>query len=311
MEVLNTNNFKHMYDIIGDIHGHADKLEILLLKLGYKRVNGVYKHPQNRKVAFLGDFIDRGPQIRETLHLTKDMCDAGNAIAIMGNHEYNAICFHTPHTEKGGFFRDHSLTEIEQHLETLRQFKFFQDEWQYFLEWFKTLPLYFENDDFRMVHACWDQKHIDWIENNPPVINDQFLSAAADKNHPTYAIIEETLKGKESDLPNGQSFTDKDGHVRTKSRVMWWTPLNERTTYNDVFMGCPDALTKTPIPTNENYYSYTDTKPVFFGHYWFSGSPEITNPNAICLDYSVAKGGKLVACRLEKKAGKLLMELVV
>ena len=59
------------YDVIGDIHGHSDELEVLLQKLGYIRANGVYSHPTGRKVVFVGDFIDRGPKIRETLHLVR------------------------------------------------------------------------------------------------------------------------------------------------------------------------------------------------------------------------------------------------
>jgi hypothetical protein len=35
---------KHGYDIIGDIHGCADTLELLLAKLGYMQINGVYSH---------------------------------------------------------------------------------------------------------------------------------------------------------------------------------------------------------------------------------------------------------------------------
>lgn len=81
------------YDIIGDIHGHADKLKELLHKLGYQSVDGIYLHAEGRKVIFLGDFIDRGPKIREVLHIAKNMCDNGYAIAIMGNHEFNAITF--------------------------------------------------------------------------------------------------------------------------------------------------------------------------------------------------------------------------
>jgi hypothetical protein len=61
------------YDIVGDIHGHADPLEVLLHKLGYRRKFGVYSHPENRKMVFVGDFIDRGPKIRETLHLVSAM----------------------------------------------------------------------------------------------------------------------------------------------------------------------------------------------------------------------------------------------
>lgn len=37
-----------MYDLIGDIHGHADALQQLLKKLGYSRQNGVYRHPERQ-----------------------------------------------------------------------------------------------------------------------------------------------------------------------------------------------------------------------------------------------------------------------
>jgi len=70
-------------------------------------------------VVFVGDFIDRGPKIRETLHLVRDMVESGNALSVMGNHEFNAISFHTPHTENGGFFRDHTIKEINQHIDFL------------------------------------------------------------------------------------------------------------------------------------------------------------------------------------------------
>ncbi len=73
------------YDIVGDIHGHADTLEVLFHKLGYSRKFGVYRHPEGRKMVFVGDFIDRGPKIRETLHLVRAMIESGNALAVMGN----------------------------------------------------------------------------------------------------------------------------------------------------------------------------------------------------------------------------------
>lgn len=81
-----------MYDIIGDIHGHADHLERLLVKLGYSQ-SGYYKHPE-RKVIFVGDFIDRGQRSWKLYPLLK-MVDENSALAVMGNHEYNALCYHT------------------------------------------------------------------------------------------------------------------------------------------------------------------------------------------------------------------------
>jgi hypothetical protein len=288
------------YDIIGDIHGHADALERLLRKLGYTRRFGVYSHPEKRQVVFVGDFIDRGPKIRETLHLVRDMVLSGNAHAVMGNHEFNAISFHTPHTEKGGFFRDHSLKEITQHIETLEQFRHYDSEWTEFLDWFKTLPLFLEFDTFRVVHSCWDDDHIDFLQDQYTGITTDFLSKGNNKKDHTgfYTAIEETLKGKESSLPDGYGFVDKDGNERSECRVRWWRDPVLRETLKDVLIACPEEIADLKLLPEDNYYAYTNVKPVFFGHYWLKGAPHIENPKAVCLDYSVAKGGVLVACRL-------------
>jgi predicted MPP superfamily phosphohydrolase len=164
-----------------DLLGYTDTLEILLRKLGYVRKSGAYQRPDKRQVAFVGDFIDRGPKIRETLHILRNMIDSGNAIAVMGNHEFNAISFHTPHVEKGGFFRDHRYKEIRQHLGTLEQFKYFDHEWADFLEWFKTLTLFFENDDFRLVHACWENQQFAFLREHFKGVTPTFLSESNDK----------------------------------------------------------------------------------------------------------------------------------
>ena len=115
-----------MIDLIGDIHGHADKLEALLLKLGYEKINGVYSHSES-KAVFVGDYIDRGPKIRETLKIVRTMVESDKAIALMGNHEYNALCFHFQESE-GGHLRKHLIKNIVQHFETLKQFQNKQSE---------------------------------------------------------------------------------------------------------------------------------------------------------------------------------------
>lgn len=90
------------------------------------------------------------------------MVDNGTAIALMGNHEYNALCFHYP--TEGGHLRKHLIKNIVQHYETLKQFQNRQDEYEEYLEWFKTLPLFYETENFRAVHACWDEKIIDFLK---------------------------------------------------------------------------------------------------------------------------------------------------
>lgn len=82
------------YDIIGDIHGHAEELHSLLGTLGYTRqdgaCDGAYTHP-SRKTLFVGDLIDRGPHQLEVLTTIRAMVDCGQARMVLGNHEFNAI----------------------------------------------------------------------------------------------------------------------------------------------------------------------------------------------------------------------------
>jgi protein phosphatase len=73
------------FDIIGDVHGCYDELVALLTKLGYEAAT--YKHPQGRKAVFVGDLVDRGPKIPETVILAKRMVDAGDALCVPGNHD--------------------------------------------------------------------------------------------------------------------------------------------------------------------------------------------------------------------------------
>ena len=76
------------FDIIGDVHGCCDELECLLQDLGYARNHdGVFGHPEGRRAVFLGDLVDRGPRIADTLRTVMAMCDAGTALCVPGNHD--------------------------------------------------------------------------------------------------------------------------------------------------------------------------------------------------------------------------------
>src|ERR1700730_3356616 len=94
------------YDILGDVHGHADALRRLLIKLGYTESQDAFRH-NTRKAIFVGDFIDRGPEQREVLRIAGNMCEANTASAVLGNHEFNAIASAASNWE-GGFLRERS-----------------------------------------------------------------------------------------------------------------------------------------------------------------------------------------------------------
>jgi len=76
------------FDIIGDVHGCCDELVKLLTKLGYvKGDDGLWLHPAGRLPVFLGDLVDRGPRIVDTLRLVIPLVEQGKAVCVPGNHD--------------------------------------------------------------------------------------------------------------------------------------------------------------------------------------------------------------------------------
>lgn len=76
------------FDLIGDVHGCAEELEELLGTLGYATDEaGVRRHPEGRKVVFLGDLVDRGPRVPDVLRTVMGMVKAGTALCVPGNHD--------------------------------------------------------------------------------------------------------------------------------------------------------------------------------------------------------------------------------
>ncbi len=284
-----------MHDLIGDIHGHAAALERLLRQLGYSRQKGVYRHP-DRQAIFLGDFIDRGPQIRETLEIVRPMVDSGAALSVMGNHELNALAFHTAHPDKpDSHLRPHNEKNSHQHAETMRQVP--AGELASYLDWFRSLPLWLDLDGLRVVHACWDDTRMAKISGP---VTDEFLYSACLPGGHLFEPVEAILKGKEARLPPGATFRDKDGHERLATRVKWYEPP-EGHTYRTYAMASEPIESDLPLPEEviEAAVPYReDDKPVFVGHYWLKGSrPELLRQNIACVDWSVAKGGFLCAYR--------------
>lgn len=285
-----------MYDIIGDIHGYADQLEQLLIKMNYVNSSGYYKHPE-RKVIFVGDFIDRGPKIRETLSIVRRMVDEESAIAVMGNHEYNALCYHTE-VSKDKFLREHSEKNYDQHKETLIQFSDYQKEFNHYLEWFRTLPVKIDLGNLRIVHACLDEENINQLNHDINFTKDFLIELHQDRKSKLYLSIDETLKGKEHKIPNGHSFKDKAGIERFDNRFKWWVDP-EGKTYDECYFEEVKELTGKEMEiewiNNSSLYS-EDEVPVFCGHYWLKDKkPKIQSKNVVCVDYSVAKDNILSA----------------
>ncbi|UYZ83912.1 metallophosphoesterase [Entomomonas sp. E2T0] len=296
---------KRGYDIIGDIHGCANALSQLLEQLGYSKQQGVWRHPK-RMALFLGDIVDRGPHIRGALHIVKAMVDAGQAICLMGNHEYYSLGWFTPRQDKPSeFVHAHNARNKRIINETLEQFAAYPDEWQEFLQWFYSLPLFIDAGRFRLVHAYWDQLLINQFKELCPnqQITPELLQQSVYHHSVAYKIFDHLLKGLRLPLLDGQVLVSKDGYARNVFRAKFWADHPE--TYQDVVFQ-PDALPHnamiTPLTDQQKHSCsvYSADEPLLFvGHYWCEGMPAPIQNNLACLDYSAVKYGKLVAYRLD------------
>ncbi len=244
------------------------------------------------------DFIDRGPEQREVLRIARTMCETGVASAVMGNHEFNAIGWAAMH-EDGEFLRNHSEKNARQHVKFLQQIEENSADHQNALRWFRSLPLWLELPDLRVVHACWHEPSraalMPFIDEDGRFTEAGVLESYR-RGSDAHAAIEILLKGPEQRLPEGIHFFDKDGHKREEVRLRWWD--QSATTFRKATLGLEEReRNKLPDSKLPRDYRYFEGKPVFFGHYWLEDQPAITASNAACLDFSVAKKGYLTAYR--------------
>jgi len=317
------------YDIIGDVHGCARSLEQLLQKMGYVDVDGAYQFcadaspttssSTTRQAIFVGDIIDRGPQIREALHIVRAMVERGSARMILGNHEYNALAYCTlldrpmdgavdgAINSERRFIREHTVRHTMQIQETLDQFRDYDDEWRDMLAWFLTLPLFIELPQCRVVHACWDERLIEDLlqKRGNGFIDSAFLQASVERHSFERSVVDRLTRGLDLQLPDGAAITGRDGFTRRMFRAKFWADNPQ--TYQEVAFQpdpLPDHVATMPISDDDRgkllYYG-GDAKPLFVGHYWQRGNPRPLRHNLACLDYSAVHRGKLVAYRMDNE----------
>lgn len=287
-----------IYDIIGDIHGQADKLKGLLKQLGYTHNGEYFVPPANHQAVFIGDLIDRGKQEIETLEIVFAMLDNGVARAVMGNHEYNAIAYATlDEKDSTRYLREHKPSNTAQHQAFLDEVGFDSELHHAWLSRFYQLPLWLELPEVCFVHACWDTSAMAILQplltkNN--CLTYPALQATGQKDSPEYNALEWVLKGVETRLPNDLFMLDKEGTKRHHVRVKWWLahstqPLSGQRIH-DIARATAKDLANIPQDTfaDEIDFAFDNVKPVFIGHYWLTGTPAILSEKVVCVDYSAA-----------------------
>jgi hypothetical protein len=239
------------------------------------------------------------------------MVEAGSAQIVLGNHEFNAVAYATP-DGRGDHLRPHNEKNDAQHEEFLAEVGFDSPVHRDMIEWFMTIPLWLDLGGLRVVHACWSGDHIDHLrplvgENNNLTLD--LVVTASTTGHPNYDAVETILKGPEVGL-DGLHYLDKDGNYRDRARTAWWETsattlataalIPEGTRILDTG-GAPASLPDHPIDVDRRF-ELDPGAPVIFGHYWWSRERGITSERALCVDFSVGKGGELVAYRWDGEA---------
>lgn len=290
-----------MYDIIGDVHGHASILKKLLLQMGYIKTENGYVHP-GRKAVFVGDFVNRGPEIRKTIRIIRRMVENGNAFALLGNHEINAIIYYLK-DKKGMPLIKSPQKNFFSMYKTISQFAGREEEWSSHRKWMRSLPLFLELEGIRIVHACWSDEAINIIKTAEESGKSRKSIFRTVYNNPKSDLAKSVLKltkGIDFRMPGDLKIKNSKGVSPRSFRMRWWeNPVGK--TFNQISFESKFDLPEYDVPVQiiePISETYGDREPVvFFGHYCRGNGPWIIKPNVCCVDSCVTGTKTLTAYR--------------
>lgn len=216
-------------DVVADVHGEYDSLVRLLAVLGYNRAGW---HAAGRRLVFIGDLTDRGPDSPAVVRLVADLVAAGRAQCVLGNHELNILLGHPKHGNHWFWGKpevmDGSGRVVPQKLadESMRR------EAQAL---FAQLPLVLLRSDLCLVHACWHEQMVALAMRSSDAVN---LYATHDRairdELDSMGISDEAQRALERQNRNpvkvltsgvearaAQPFYEQ-GRWRCEQRVAWW-----------------------------------------------------------------------------------------
>jgi len=247
-------------DIIGDVHGEIDALQSLLGHLGYDKDGN---HPQGRRLVFVGDLTDRGPDSPAVVDLVSTLMKEGKAQCVLGNHDLNILLGHPKHDNNWFFGKDYVEDGI-----VVPQALADKEIRSKVLDFFRTLPIALERNDLRVIHACWNDAMIDIASKSRDVVT---------LYHEQHKLIEGSFPELDSDdterdlahqnrnpvklLSSGPEERTEpfhaSGKLRKVGRVQWWK------NYQGIFC--------------------------VFGHYSILDGQTRGNDSTFCIDYGVAR----------------------
>ena len=298
--------FDGQLDIIGDIHGEIDALNALLAQLGYD-VEG--EHPQARKLIFVGDLCDRGPNSLAVIKKVKQLMDAGHAQCVLGNHELNLLI--DAQREGNGWFYGSPHEDDHKAFQSIAASV---EDREWILEFLQSLPLALDSSRLRVVHACWNNDAIQKLRElstDSVAAAYQYYVQKIQQMGEQHGIVNEAkieqqkyihlLKNPEQAPPYLKALAQQDLMEQMENPIKLMTSGAEKLVDTLFYVGGKWRF----IDRLAWWDEYKDQIPVVIGHYWrnFKSVEEKTglfkqieplawfgrHKNVFCVDYSVGK----------------------
>ncbi len=269
-------------DIVGDVHGEIEALHALVNHLGYDR-DGV--HALGRRLVFVGDLTDRGPDSPAVVRFVQRLIVSGRAQSVLGNHDLNILLGWRKYDNPWFFgqeFCTSSGHRLPQQLadEAIRAST---------LDFFRSLPLALERPGLRVVHAYWDS----------PMIELARAASSAEALHEEHRL---RIDGKHQRRAENDAVTRELEH-QNLNPVKLLTSGPEEPASKPKHSG--GSLRRTQRSTwwlNRNPSESEPEKVCIFGHYALPRGAERASRDAYCIDYGVGKRA------LERLAGRHVFE---
>ncbi len=268
--------FEGPIDIVGDVHGEFDALRALLHRLGYD-TNGI--HPRGRRLVFVGDLCDRGPDSPGVIAFVRALVEQEKAQCIIGNHELNLL--RGEHKHGNHWYYGDADPKHEAEFGPCRLAS--SSEAADMASFLKTLPLALEHSALRVVHAAWDARSIDACRRWSGDVGSAFetfeaearsdewhrLKSARDEEKSLHAAV---LKDPGWAAPRPlEALAAYDEYAQVSNPVRVLTSGIERPTATPFFAGGQWRF----VERVRWWRDYGEPPRVVFGHYWRWWDPAV------------------------------------
>lgn len=300
-------------DLIGDVHGEIEALHHLLSRMGYDAEG---RHPEGRRLVFVGDLCDRGPDSPAVLDLVGALVAAGRAQCVLGNHELN-ILRGSRKEGNGWFFEDNHDRDEGKFLASTDADA---DRRRHYLSFLGELPIALESPELRVVHACWNETSVQEIKTASVATVADLFTVADDAAEARLASSGLLVTADNEAKHIGDSLRDPDAAMSMLHGMAQVDEIRQMGNPVRVLTSGVERIGEAPFFSSGKWRmveraawwnDYRGAVPVVIGHYWrwpvsvdrrafgkggkdlFEGVPfdEALGPdrNVYCIDYSVGR----------------------